>query len=505
MADTVDLNDLMDLDDIVDEQEMSEAMAKAKTEQAAIMEQFEKRKKLRSIAVPTDDTKVRAKLRELGHPITLFGEGPAERRDRLRHLISQMDGVTVTFDDESDSEGEEEEVYWTAGTDELLHARQWMANYSLRRARRRIARQRIEFDTPMSVYKSLRRDLYADLKTWTPVASQIVDERPTSYVSFAPNSQTLASGSFSGAIKLWSVPHCKPLGELRAHRDRIGGIAWHPRATVGQSESACNLASGGADHAVHLWSLDGRETPLASLVGHTDRVSRIAFHPSGRFLATTSFDQTWRLWDVETGASLLEQDGHARQVYCIAAHPDGSLVATGGLDGLGKLWDLRTGRNVLNLQGHLRQVLAADFHPVSGYHLATGSEDNTIKVWDLRAVRCAHTIPAHTSLVSQVKYFAAARLPTAARDLRGPNAGKYTRGCAGTSGMFLVSGGFDGVVSIWSDSDYKPLKALKGHAGKVMGIDVSPDAEYLVSAGYDRTFKLWGGSAQPATEDAAAA
>ena len=33
---------------------------------------------------------------------------------------------------------------------------------------------------------------------------------------------------------------------------------------------------------------------------------------------TASFDQTWRLWDIETGACLLEQEGHSRSVYAVA-------------------------------------------------------------------------------------------------------------------------------------------------------------------------------------------
>nr|GMC79929.1 U4/U6 small nuclear ribonucleoprotein PRP4-like protein [Ipomoea batatas] len=36
-----------------------------------------------------------------------------------------------------------------------------------------------------------------------------------------------------------------------------------------------------------------------SFEGHLDRLARIAFHPSGKYLGT-SFDTTRRLWDVET-------------------------------------------------------------------------------------------------------------------------------------------------------------------------------------------------------------
>ena len=57
----------------------------------------------------------------------------------------------------------------------------------------------------------------------------------------------------------------------------------------------------------------------------------------GRHVGTASFDETWRLWDVETSSCLLEQEGHSRPVYTVAFHPDGSLAASGGLDAIGAL------------------------------------------------------------------------------------------------------------------------------------------------------------------------
>ena len=49
------------------------------------------------------------------------------------------------------------------------------------------------------------------------------------------------------------------------------------------------------------------------------------------------------------------------------------------------------------------QVLGLDFSP-NGYHLATGSEDHTCRIWDLRKRQTLYIIPAHNSLISQVKY-----------------------------------------------------------------------------------------------------
>ena len=71
------------------------------------------------------------------------------------------------------------------------------------------------------------------------------------------------------------------------------------------------------------------ESPLAILKGHQDRVCRVAFHPSGDYVASASFDTTWRLWDVNMAQELLLQEGHSKEVYSVEFQDDGALVASG--------------------------------------------------------------------------------------------------------------------------------------------------------------------------------
>jgi U4/U6 small nuclear ribonucleoprotein PRP4 len=63
--------------------------------------------------------------------------------------------------------------------------------------------------------------------------------------------------------------------------------------------------------------------------GHTNRVGRVAFHPSGSYLGSASFDGTWRLWDVAKQKELLTQEGHSKEVYALTFQDDGALVASG--------------------------------------------------------------------------------------------------------------------------------------------------------------------------------
>lgn len=47
---------------------------RARQENKVILDELERKRKARTLAVPTDDNRVKARLREIGEPITLFGE-----------------------------------------------------------------------------------------------------------------------------------------------------------------------------------------------------------------------------------------------------------------------------------------------------------------------------------------------------------------------------------------------------------------------------------------------
>lgn len=168
------------------------------------------------------------------------------------------------------------------------------------------------------------------IQTFTNLGSQFGDDRPLSTIRFSPNSKLILTSSWTGTSKIWDLPNLNLVSTKRGHSDRIGGAAWHPTATLGQSSAAVNIATGGGEGDVKLWSLDD-EKPLATLSGHNGRVGRIAFHPSGDFVGSAGFDGTWRLWDVrrQREKELLIQEGHSKEVYALAFQDDGALAASG--------------------------------------------------------------------------------------------------------------------------------------------------------------------------------
>ncbi|EJF64117.1 U4/U6 snRNP-specific spliceosomal protein [Dichomitus squalens LYAD-421 SS1] len=482
---------------------------RARAENQVILDELERKKKARNLAVPTDDNRVKARLREIGEPITLFGERPPDRRDRLIYVLSQINAArgdeAMAVDEESSEESEEEvEEFYTPGSLELLEARRFLAEYSLPRAQKRVAQQRLDSKMPLGRIIDIRKKVFAEVKSFANLGSQIGDERPISLVRFSPNSKYLATGSWAGNVKLWDMPNCTPVRSFRGHTDRVGGVAWHPQATLSQSEDVVNMVSGAADQTVNLWSLNS-ETPLATMKGHADRVARVAFHPSGNYVASASFDTTWRLWDVKTSKELLLQEGHSKEVFSVEFQNDGALCASGGLDAIGRVWDLRTGRTAMVLDGHVQAIFAIAFSP-NGHQIATGSGDDTIRIWDMRSLKALYTIPAHLSNVSDIRFFYGDELPpgfssdvtmngtddaSASPDAKPTDAEKVIEEWKYRSGLYFVSGGYDGLVKLWSADDWQLLRTLPTDGGKVMSVDLSHDGKMLASGTYNRNFQIF--------------
>jgi U4/U6 small nuclear ribonucleoprotein PRP4 len=57
----------------------------------------------------------------------------------------------------------------------------------------------------------------------TNQSSEIADDRPSAACEFAPDGSTLATGAWSGLLKLWSVPDCQKKLTIKAHDDRVTG------------------------------------------------------------------------------------------------------------------------------------------------------------------------------------------------------------------------------------------------------------------------------------------
>lgn len=466
--------------------------------------------------VPTVDEEVRNELRKLGEPITYFGEGKAERRERLIKLVTELPNTNFQFayieesnaDDggsDEDMEEEDDEDFYTPGSDALLDSRKRILHYSLAKTSKRneIQRDLAKHQDFIKILKH-RRAINSNLSDLNLHGTQLIsgNTRTLSAVRFSTDNSFIACGSWDGTIYILSRDDLKTRYFLGPgyHTEKVSGLDWD------LYNDSNLLVTGGNEGTINMWQVpkaDGNEgqkiKPLLTIKdAHQHRISKTLFHPSGKFVISTSFDQTWKMWDVENPQeALVQQEGHSKEIFCGSFHPDGGLLSTGGLDAIGRIWDLRSGRSIATLDGHIKGIYSMDWSP-NGYHLASASGDCSVKIWDIRKFDHSNlngelfSIPSHTKLVSDVRFFhrresgKTNELSTLVTDEAGQNPEQLD-----TNGTFLASASYDGTVNIWSSDNWVKIKSLKGHNDKVMSCDISGDGCFIASSGWDRSVKLW--------------
>lgn len=90
-----------------------------------------------------------------------------DRRERLRDFISRNPDALAFMADESEAESEESEVqeeFFTYGPEGLLEARRTLLDYSIPRAKQRIAAQSQEVQVDPAFRKKIRFEWYTHCK-----------------------------------------------------------------------------------------------------------------------------------------------------------------------------------------------------------------------------------------------------------------------------------------------------------------------------------------------------
>jgi len=140
------------------------------------------------------------------------------------------------------------------------------------------------------------------------------------------------------------------------------------------------LASGSDDNTARIWDAATGAT-LQTLEGHTSRLYDVAFSSDGKQLASGSEDKTIRIWNAASGDTDQILEGHSDSVLVVAFSPDGMQLASGSWDKTGRIWDIATGAIYLTLEGHMSCVNSMAFSS-DGKQLVSGSYDKTVRIWD---------------------------------------------------------------------------------------------------------------------------
>lgn len=225
------------------------------------------------------------------------------------------------------------------------------------------------------------------------------------------------------------------MGEALTLRGQLVGHEGWVTAIATTAENPNMILSASRDKTLIVWALthDGENLgfPRYALRGHHHIVSDVALSSDGQFALSSSWDNTLRLWDLNTGQTIRRFVGHTKDVLSVAFSPSNRQIVSCGRDKTMRVW---------NTLGECK------------YTIANTSDEDTVQ---------------HTEWISCVRF--------------SPNEKKTT----------VVSAGWDKLVKVWNLQDCTLQTNLVGHDGYLNSVTISPDGSLCASGGKEGTAVLF--------------
>ncbi len=259
------------------------------------------------------------------------------------------------------------------------------------------------------------------------VHSFFAHEDGVTSASFSSDGQTLATGGYDCAVRLWETGTWNEVRVLSGHRRGhvafspdgktlvSGGLhknatvydtsTWQPKRQLYGTSGVWDLAfsANGSQIAIIQPSdfSDDSERPITIRNTASWRLKKtadvgaayiyaVAFSPEGKRAASATNGGNVSIWNSAFTSKLTEFTAHKQETWGLAFSPDGATLATGGADNIACLWDTATWSVTHELQhepmaadeSFKNAVLCAAFSP-DGQTLVTGGLDGAVTLWRL--------------------------------------------------------------------------------------------------------------------------
>jgi WD40 repeat protein len=308
-------------------------------------------------------------------------------------------------------------------------------------------------------------------------------------MALSPDGKLLVTGSDDQTVRLWQVESGQELRALRGSATSVLSVAISAdgRRVLSGSGGGFQgrLVSAAFDNCVRLWDVTtGKE--LLKLEGHNQPVWSVQFLPGDRSAISVSAEGDARVWDLGRGSESRRIGRRCSGRRCsghgVALSPDGKVLVAGCYpENSARLWDIESVREIRELAGNRAQIHGAAFSPdgklllTAGGSFVRGGADMSLRVWDVTTGNEPCSMVGEAQVVWCVAF--------------------------SPDGRKALSGGMEGIVRLWDVNSGRELHQCKGHRvvssgpvgerADVRAVAFCPDGGHAVSAGHDRTIRVW--------------
>ncbi len=274
-------------------------------------------------------------------------------------------------------------------------------------------------------------------------------------VQIGPNNKTLVS--YDDIVRIWDIGENKLQRKIEAQGNA---------RAIALSSDGKNLAIGTSENTILLWDAINWKHSM-TLEGHTDTVYLVIISPNGKLVASASYDDTIKIWNVQTGGLHCTFNADITDSRKLLFSPDGRyLMGIVKVEDVTKIctWDIEAGELITstNTEIDVDEFTSMDFS-YDGLTIVTTDGNLNIHFWNVATGK-----RNNTSI---------------------PNAKGYYAVLSPDNKRIAVE--YSEKITLWDIESGELIKTLEGHISDINSIVFSTDGTKLVSCCRDSTIILW--------------
>jgi WD40 repeat protein/ABC-type branched-subunit amino acid transport system substrate-binding protein len=319
-------------------------------------------------------------------------------------------------------------------------------------------------------------------------------------IDFTADGQYLVSASDDLTLRLWDTQYGVTMRVLQGHTAGVNNIAvsqgdifsasddrtvrrWDmslPQqqavdlpaepASVAIAPDGSSIAVGFSNGALRLYSLSLQSKSdllWEQLTAHNDEVKRLAFSSDSTLLASASFDQTVKIWQIKAGRLQQTLKGHTGEISAVAFSPDNHTIATASYDGQIGLFTVGTEQKRFSKAHEEEEINAVSFNKDGTQLLSTS--DYRVRLWKFSSDTLKLTLSEEYPKTKNILMWSA----------------------LSPDEKQIVSVGRDQIVHIYSTKSKDKRYDLIGHESTIYRAIYSLDGKQVATISADASLRLW--------------
>lgn len=287
-------------------------------------------------------------------------------------------------------------------------------------------------------------------------------------LAWSPDGQLLAVADLNG-IGFYDIPTRRLLRSLYPKAGGIVDIEFSADGNWLVSGSRLGDEKSGYFSSLELW-LGPNWRPMGVLYNEPRGLASMSFSASGRYFAAAfssprAETNTVEFWNTLTW--VITDTLRTGPALNVVFAPAGGLVATSPDRYAIRVWDFAEGEWLYKLPTSFTGAVTSLVFSPDGLTLATGHYDGSLRLWDMQTGEQIWQVQVE-EVVQSLAF--------------------------NPDGSLLATGGAyqNSLVRLWDATSGELLRTLEGHQHGVERIAFAPNGQWLVTASYDGTVRIWG-------------